>query len=182
MVPLRVGCIVVLFIAAVTRALDVSFIPNDVNAPLPLSKKYRDSLAKLCGLIRIKGSRLPPELNEKRHVLEKMCEKLAKDDANIGSVSTVWSGSTIAWTLLGLGGGYAVWNNRRAISMHLSRVFNRGGRPNEQRGEGYANTHGNEFVQTAPAAHDAAFQQQRIAEAREARLQRFAGLAASKDN
>lgn len=66
-------------------ALDVSFIPNDENAPLPLSQNYRKLLRRLCSLTKA-GGRLPEALHAKEQILEKMCSKLEKDDDNVASL------------------------------------------------------------------------------------------------
>mmetsp|Transcript_14193 Transcript_14193/g.21880 ORF Transcript_14193/g.21880 Transcript_14193/m.21880 type:complete len:137 (+) Transcript_14193:146-556(+) len=60
-------------------AIDVSWIPSKGDEPLPLSTTYRDKLRRLCALL---DSRMPPEIEEKRDVLEKQCARLASDDAN----------------------------------------------------------------------------------------------------
>ena len=176
MISLVTSLLVILICFLSGHALDVSFIPNDENAPLPLSAKYRESLSKLCGLLKGKDAKLPPELQEKRAVLEKMCQKLAKDDANISSASgdlLKWDSSKVVYTLLGLGGGYVMWNNRKWIKSRIGQVL--GSKNEEIRGGAIRNFA--EPVQVEPInAHDAAANQQRILEAREARLQRFANL------
>lgn len=63
-----------------THSFDVSFIPNDENAPLPLSSKYRASLRKLCVLLS-NNAALPDTLAKgtvKRRSLQSMCAKLQK--------------------------------------------------------------------------------------------------------
>jgi hypothetical protein len=167
----------VIALALCVQALDVSFIPNDENAPLPLSAKYRESLAKLCKLLDVKGARLPAELQEKRNVLEKMCQKLSKDNANIvASKASSWDMKTVAVTLFSLGGGYLLWNNRRWIKSKFTATRNRIG-TDQVSYAGAAPVQ--EPIQQAArgAAPDAQLQQQRILEAREARLQRFARTA-----
>ena len=62
--------------------MNVDWLPNDENAPLPLSSSYRASLRKLCSLLN-SGQRLPPELVAKKQVLQKQCRKLEEDDTNI---------------------------------------------------------------------------------------------------
>jgi len=101
-------------------ALDVSFIPNDENAPLPLSAKYRESLRKLCGVLK-SGSKLPPELILKKKSLKSLCQKLDKDDRNIASAIpfdfTLFfreNFNKIIFSVLGLGGGYLMWTNRHS--------------------------------------------------------------------
>lgn len=99
-------------------ALDVSFIPNDENAPLPQSTKYRAALRRLCELVEDKSRQLPKELAEKRKVVEKMCLKLKKDDQNVaGSLTPQWL-LPKHWLFLaaGVGGGWALWSNRHFIT------------------------------------------------------------------
>jgi len=179
---------VVLFAAVLLSfhsALDVSFIPNDENAPLPLSHKYRESLRRLCGLVKA-GGRLPEELQAKKQILEKMCDKLAKDDKNIESsgVGDVmkWDLKSLAMTLLAAGGGgYVMWNNRHWIKRTAGNFLNA---PKvEQVGNNNAFVADNSVVVGENVGSDA-FQpmgnadpaNQRILEAREARLKRFAEI------
>lgn len=63
-------------------AIDVDWVPNDENAPLPLSRAYRENLRKLCDLIE-SDKRLPNNLKAKKAILTKQCAKLRKDDANV---------------------------------------------------------------------------------------------------
>jgi hypothetical protein len=168
----------VIALALCVQALDVSFIPNDENAPLPLSAKYRESLAKLCKLLDVKGARLPAELQEKRNVLEKMCQKLSKDNANIvAAKASSWDVKTVAVTLFSVGGGYLLWNNRRWIKSRFDTATRN--RIGTDQGPHAGAASVQEPVQRAArdAAPDAQLQQQRILEAREARLQRFARIA-----
>jgi hypothetical protein len=171
----------VLVVLAV-QALDVSFIPNDENAPLPLSAKYRESLKKLCQLLNVKGAKLPVELEEKKDVLEKMCRKLAKDDANIGSAEGMeryvrWSAQSVALSLLGIGGGYLLWNNRQWIKKRVDQA--RGGNNRAAPGVEFVARNDAPVPVQQVDVQEAALIQQRIIEAREARLQRFAGLNAA---
>ena len=100
---------------SISYALDVSWIPtNPDDGPLPLSTKYRDNLRKLCMLL--KSPRPPPELQEKRLSLQKMCKRLASDDANVKSSSSIVMGgskSMIIVGLIGFGLSYYAWENRR---------------------------------------------------------------------
>ena len=68
------------------QALDVSWIPSDPDGPLPLSHRYRESLSALCGQIA-SGAALPPEIQEKRKVLDNMCSKLSASEGVSESVS-----------------------------------------------------------------------------------------------
>jgi hypothetical protein len=107
-----------------SNALDASFIPNDENEPLPLSKKYRDSLRKLCVLLKTDSSRIPVEIAQKRRVLEKVCLKLEKDDNNIEAASThsTSKGQQLLYGLIGLGSGYYLWTNRRWLTTKINDV------------------------------------------------------------
>lgn len=124
----------ILFIAAIfifgsVTSLDVSWIPSDPDGPLPLSAKYRDSLRKLCTLLQ-SGGTLPSEIQQKRHVLSKMCKKLAADDNNIASAGGGGLGlmltssikKVIVIVVLGFG-GFHLWENRRAILSLLKSLF-----------------------------------------------------------
>jgi len=62
------------------NALDVSWVPSDPEGPLPYSKRYRDSLRKLCELIKKSPNNLPAEVVEIRPRLEKLCYRLHNDD------------------------------------------------------------------------------------------------------
>mmetsp|Transcript_46744 Transcript_46744/g.145948 ORF Transcript_46744/g.145948 Transcript_46744/m.145948 type:complete len:166 (-) Transcript_46744:37-534(-) len=64
-------------------ALDVSWIPTDPDGPLPYSKKYRDSLGRLCTLIE-SGKPVQPELEEIRPRMNKICAKLRREEARHG--------------------------------------------------------------------------------------------------
>mmetsp|Transcript_11891 Transcript_11891/g.18242 ORF Transcript_11891/g.18242 Transcript_11891/m.18242 type:complete len:138 (-) Transcript_11891:524-937(-) len=66
-------------LASQCNALDASWIPATGDEPLPLSSKYRDKLRRLCKLLDT-GSKMPPEIEAKRGVLEKQCFRLASDD------------------------------------------------------------------------------------------------------
>jgi hypothetical protein len=78
------------FIGAIlmSRALsmNVDWLPNDENAPLPLSSVFRSSLRKLCNLVD-GNSKLPPEILKKKEVIVSMCKKLDEDEANINSAA-----------------------------------------------------------------------------------------------
>lgn len=175
MVSTSLFLLVLVAFALHLQALDVSFIPNDENAPLPLSAKYRESLAKLCKLLQVNNAKLPPEIMEKRAVLEQMCQKLAKDNANIvSSTQSAVNLKTVAFTLLGIGGGYVLWSNR-----HWLKNIATGNQVRfEQRAHVGTVAADGPARQFAPVDNtDPQLQQRRILEAREARLQRFANLA-----
>eukprot|EP01038_Epipyxis_sp_PR26KG_P005451 gene5451-7545_t len=167
------------FIVINVSSLDVSFIPNDENAPLPLSTKYRDSLRKLCDLLKTKAD-LPAEVMEKRGVLNKMCKKLAKDDNNInGSFSVPWNSSTIKqliYTIIGVGSGYLCYTHRiwiiSTFKLFMKKII---GKENEKISVNKSS------IKSTPVTDmvnelDKDLQRNRIAEAREARLKRFAEM------
>eukprot|EP01033_Poteriospumella_lacustris_P010877 gene10877-7736_t len=121
------------------NSLDVSFIPNDENAPLPLSAKYRASLRRLCTLLKESSPDTPSPIladlkNDpaKQRALHSLCKKLAADDANIamgaqesGFLSNFLSAFTSfqrsenpqwLWLSVGLGGlGVAVYSQREKL-------------------------------------------------------------------
>ena len=111
------------------NALDLSWIPTDVNdASLPLSVKYRDSLRKLCDILKT-SSKLPPELTDRRKVLSKMCKKLDFDDKasnSPGNLFNIFQNKRLLLTLGLIGtGGYFIWDNRQAIVIATKRWLKR---------------------------------------------------------
>ena len=68
-------------------SMNVDWLPNDENAPLPLSTTFRSSLRRLCILVEGKG-KMPPEIIKKRDVIVSMCKKLDEDEANIKAAET----------------------------------------------------------------------------------------------
>ena len=99
-------------------SLDVSWIPSDPDGPLPLSKSYRDSLRKLCDLISTKQiNSLPPELIEKKPVLQKLCIRLKADDENVLSTQSLIKFSPFKTIvgILGIGGTYILWKNKTIL-------------------------------------------------------------------
>lgn len=119
---------IMMICSCITNALDVSWIPNDPDGPLPLSIQYRQSLRRLCSLIE-KGSRLPAEVESKRNVLKKMCTKLRSDDDAIqSSIKFNHNIKTAAIAATSLGTSYFIWTNRRAITNiynNIKRSFNK---------------------------------------------------------
>lgn len=165
-------------VVLVVSALDVSFIPNDENAPLPLSNKYRESLRKLCAVLH-KGGRLPAELNEKKAILEKMCDKLSKDDANVESVGRSrlsWDFRAVAVAVLGVGGGYVAWNNRHWLKARFGAGWTDKSSNDYVRPDIQARNDGLINVNTVNYVEDPAAVRRRIIEAREARLQKFSAI------
>ena len=105
------------------NGLDVSWIPNDPDGPLPLSIQYRQSLRKLCTLIE-KGSRLPAEVESKRNILKKMCMKLRNDDDVIQKeIKFKHNVKNIGIVLGSLGSSYLIWHNRKAITNIFNNIF-----------------------------------------------------------
>ena len=83
-------------------AMNVDWIPNEENAPLPLSSSYRAALRKLCVLIA-SGQRLPPEVVAKQDVLRAQCRKLDDDDENVGGSDKVGGGLKLSATVAAIG-------------------------------------------------------------------------------
>ena len=127
-------CIICLLLACASLSrlvvtLDVSWIPTDPDGPLPLSAKYRDSLRKLCGLMR-SGNPLPAELTNRKRSLTKMCRKLDSGDDNIASVYqglSRFNFSSIRKVLIagfvGLGCKFLIWDRRREIEKLLKNLL-----------------------------------------------------------
>jgi hypothetical protein len=109
-------------------SLDVSWIPSDPDPPLPLSSNYRASLRRLCKIID-SGSPLPPELSEKKEQLSILCRKLRADDQNVESTMSPMLGMKathiIFGGLVGIGGGYLLWDKRRAVARALRRFLDK---------------------------------------------------------
>lgn len=148
MLPLSIFLALALLLASYgVTSLDVSFIPNDENAPLPLSTKYRASLRRLCIMLKeSKPGASSPILAElqndlaKQRALQSLCKKLAADDANIamgaqeaGPLSNFLSFFTSfksskqpewLWLSVGLGGlGVAVYTQREKLRKLSQRWF-----------------------------------------------------------
>ena len=77
-------CLILAAFASTTAAIDVSWIPADPNGPLPLSKNYRNALAKLCAL-----EKLPPSVPaSKRQTVKQLCRKLrASESSDVSFIS-----------------------------------------------------------------------------------------------
>ncbi len=56
-------------------ALDLTWLPADPDGPLPLSTKFRESLARLCDIAEGDGAK-PPELVAKLPEVLRLCEQL----------------------------------------------------------------------------------------------------------
>lgn len=126
-------CLVLCFLVLLStcgfsRALDVSFIPNDENAPLPLSQKYRESLRKLCKLLNGNPCSLPPEIEEKRNVLSKICVKLAKDDTMVESqgmdaISKKIQPKVLFFAVFGIGATVLLWKYRAWLKDRFMGIY-----------------------------------------------------------
>lgn len=87
----------------VGRAFDLSWIPADGEGPLPLSRQYRDQLARLCDVIEGKdASALPPSIAARLPDIVRMCAKLRAQPAPRGFLRPVLTALGVA-----VGGGYA---------------------------------------------------------------------------
>lgn len=179
----RVSAVIaLLLIIQLALCLDVSFIPNDENAPLPLSQKYRDSLRKLCSVMNAGSGKLHPELVEKKAVLEKMCKKLAKDDGNISASIPNFPKldlRALTFSLLGVGGGYVMWSNRHWIGDNVQKILLQNRAIPVQRADNNRAAAGAANDQVHHLDMDAA--NRRVIEAREARLRRFAEINVNAD-
>ena len=84
----------VLCAAQTTEAIRLDWLPNDANAPLPLSTVYRAKLKTLCDLYGQMGEERAKDVIKpaaKVPILMKMCVKLKLDEENIAiGESEVW--------------------------------------------------------------------------------------------
>lgn len=108
-------------------ALDVSFLPNDENAPLPLSAKYRDALRRLCVLLD-ENRNLPQELEVKKPVLRNLCKKLKQDDLNIaqGMQETRMQHSFVQsflYLAVTIGSGYMLYQHKEAVVQWVKKAW-----------------------------------------------------------
>ena len=104
------------------NSIDVSWVPNDPDSSLPLSKNYRASLRKLCKIIE-ENSKVATNLLAEKPSLKKMCIRLKRDDKNIES-STYVPPSKLILTIFGIGGGsYLAWLQRYAIKKIFNKIF-----------------------------------------------------------
>lgn len=76
--------LIVLILSALTNAINVNWLPDDANAPLPLSSSFRQKLRSLCKK-QADGDRALSSsiIGRKTVVLTEMCKKLKRDDDNI---------------------------------------------------------------------------------------------------
>lgn len=99
--------IFVVLISGRAGAMDVSWIPDEDNAPLPLSSSYRNSLRRLCELIK-SGRSLPSEVEAKKKSLVAQCKKLEADDLNVKMGESEGAGLSMLTLTLGIAGLVAV--------------------------------------------------------------------------
>ena len=107
--------VVLLALLGRVRALEASWIPNDENAPLPQSAKYRANLRRICAIMT-SGGKLPKSYEERKTVLVKMCAKLKRDDDNVSTAMKVGGAKKVALLLGGVvAGGLVIYNHGGAI-------------------------------------------------------------------
>ena len=90
---MKLVCFIFTTVILPSQCIDVSWIPSDVDPPLPLSSRYRESLKKLCIQIST-GKSLHPDIENKKDILNKMCAKLQRDE---GYLSSPGSSSYVPW-------------------------------------------------------------------------------------
>ena len=113
--PLLRLFVILLAIVGRVRALEASWIPNDENAPLPQSAKYRANLRRICAIMT-NGGKLPKSYEERKTVLVKMCAKLMRDDDNVSTAMKVSGAKKVALIIGGVAaGGWVVYNHGGAI-------------------------------------------------------------------
>ena len=123
-------------------------------------------------------------------VLVKMCQKLAKDDENIKSSLvdiSKFDMKALMFSLLGVGGTYALWSNRHWLGTNVRKLLNKAA-PHQQQGAekqqlngGNGNNANNNYYNANNNNNnmDMEVQARRLLEAREARLKRFAEINAN---
>lgn len=118
----------------VSFALDAKFTPTEGSEQLPLSAAYRESLRKLCNVLKT-GGKLPADYVNRKEILQRMCLKLDADDRNIElgssfSISKYFSDSQpmMLTTVLSLGGAYIAWTQRHVISSYMKKLIPKRGR------------------------------------------------------
>ena len=129
-------------------AMDVSWIPDEENAPLPLSSSYRKSLRRLCEIVKT-GSNLPPELQIKKKSIDAQCRKLDMDDNNVNMATKEAAGLSMLSLTLGAicVVGFFVGNSVLGQNMidaargyfkrvRLNDLFSQGYKYNSNRGKG----------------------------------------------
>jgi len=100
--------LVTLAMVPTARGFDLSWIPADGEGPLPLSRAYRDQLARLCDIVEGKdASALPPSIASRLADIERMCAKLKSSQA-VAPRGFLRRG--VAALSLAAGGGYA-WHS-----------------------------------------------------------------------
>eukprot|EP01041_Mallomonas_annulata_P004493 gene4493-8938_t len=139
--------------------LEATWTPVDGDGDVPLSGKYRDSLRKLCVLIK-SNKPLPPDLEKKRSVLTEQCRRLASDDKHLGGTTPITNFisknrlSRIFYIGLGGSGLYIIWKYRQIVLDFILMIL---------RGD-----------KSSTSSIDEDILAQQMLRAREARLRRFA--------
>lgn len=118
---LALSAVLMCWLLRLAIGFDVSWIPSDPDGPLPQSTRYRQSLEKLCVLIKEKA-RLSPELQAKRAVLEKMCQRLEQDKRLLTGLGFPIN-RNIVGLALAIGGGAAMWVYREDLARIVRGFF-----------------------------------------------------------
>jgi len=85
---LFLSCAILLAVLCATEAIRLDWLPNDANAPLPLSTTYRAKLKQLCVLYEEMGAAKAEKLIKpaaKIPIMKQMCVKLKLDEGNIAA-------------------------------------------------------------------------------------------------
>jgi hypothetical protein len=116
---MKIFVLFVMLMVSSIQATDVRWISSESEENnLPLSENYRDSLRKLCDILR-SGDPLPPQIVNQKDELEKKCDKLYIDDIQIaGSENSLlenkWIKKVPKWTwIAAIGFGCIVYNRKR---------------------------------------------------------------------
>ena len=107
--------VAIFFWVSAAAALDVSWLPADIDGPLPLSSNYRVALRKLCDLLA-ENKNIPAELEIKRDVVSSLCSKLESSEKYSGEAPWLNGSppSYLLYSALVVGGGAAffMWARR----------------------------------------------------------------------
>ncbi len=110
----------------VTYSLDVKWTPtNEEDSSIPLSSNYRDSLRKLCELLK-SGESLPKNIIDQKAELELKCQKLFLDDESSEYISDRKFPSglnrNVVGGLIALFAGFGFYQYRNVLSAKLKRM------------------------------------------------------------